>query len=146
MDAVQLSGKSSGGKIVINQEANGVCEVCNSPSRKSHVAHVVYPWRPMQLPPDLSRSWLLHVLMLHACLDAMVIPSTWLKYSYAMQNGHVPNGHPINADRTDGSSTSNVRSLLSQNISLDLLSCRFSASTSVNTHAVAIAQLALVPG
>ena len=28
VDAVQLSGKSSGGKIVINREANGVREVC----------------------------------------------------------------------------------------------------------------------
>ena len=42
-----------------------------------------------------------------------------LKHWHAMQNGHMPNGHQVNADRTDGSSTSNVRPLPSLNIVLD---------------------------
>ena len=37
MDAVQLSGKSSGGKIIINREANGIYEVCCRPLHKPYM-------------------------------------------------------------------------------------------------------------
>ena len=81
--------------------------------------------------------------MRHACSETMATSSMRLNRLHAMQNGHMQNGHQVSADRTDGSSTSNVRPLPSQSILLDFVQISASALRMV-LNAIITAQSAVV--